>query len=90
MSKFNFYANGSRASGATIYDAELAATGEHLGLVARNERSGWSCWYAGVEVANFGTRVKAAEYLLVRYLMDANDPVVSSALPADPFDGVSA
>ncbi len=87
MSKFNFIQNGVAAGGVPIYDVQHAETGKHLGLVHITVLDGWVAYVRGERETGYRTRNAAAERLL---LVSGVNPVAWSALPADPFDGVSA
>lgn len=89
MSKFKFHGNGyrqTRLGAVTIWDVEHVESGKHLGLVAKGEQ-GWSAFVRGAEETGYPTRNAASERLL---LVAGVNPVSWHALPADPFEGVSA
>ncbi|RPH69538.1 hypothetical protein EHM76_07060 [bacterium] len=89
MSAFRFHENGITGDGRTIYDVRTDDGHAWLGLV-HNSRKGWVCYVNGDEESGYPTRKAAAERLLIVRLAAIGQRVVTAALPADPFDGVSA
>lgn len=86
MSKFTFHGNGGLANGGVLYDVTHVPSTKILGIVGKRDHS-WSAFVNGTEESGYPTRNAAAERLL---LVSVVNPVAWSALPADPFEGVSA
>jgi len=90
MSKFTFHQSGTSALARPIYDVKYqdprSGRTFYLGLVTRG-RNGWVTWVRGADEDGYPTRNAAAERLL---LVAAVNPAQQSALPSDPFEGVSA
>jgi len=96
MSKFKFHGNGITGEGFEIYDVIDVETGRDIGLVANSSaRRGWIAYVLGDAEIGFPTRQAAAERLRIVNLPalvaeSTSARVAQSALPADPFEGVSA
>lgn len=89
MSKFQYTTTGCVSGlGFEIYDVKHAPSTKIIGQVSRSV-SGWQLWapHASIPEPGYPTRQAAAERLL---LVSGVNPVAWSALPADPFEGVSA
>ena len=92
MSKFKFHGNGITGEGFEIWDIGYDDPNggiRHIGLVAKSHRQGWVLHTPGNATPErfFRTRKAAAERALIVSGLNA---VAQSALPADPFEGVSA
>jgi hypothetical protein len=92
MSKFIFHECGTTGEALPIYDIaydDPRGGRKHIGMVNNTRRQGWQVWVPGNGTPDSGYRTRKAAAERALLVMGVN-PAAWAALPADPFEGVSA